>query len=367
MPCDANTLTDPMATVSTSPATSRPQHAQAVSAPAGELAPVLELRHIGVDFQRSISAHSVSAWLRGRSTSARPQPVRAVDDVSLSVGHGEIVGLVGESGCGKSTLSRVAVGLQPATRGERLLHGRPLAAGCQRNPREQLAMQMVFQDPSACLNPRLRVETLVGEAAVTHGLIGRREQRDHVAQLLESVGLRADMASRFPHQFSGGQRARIGIARALAVRPEFIVCDESVAALDVSVQSQVLNLFMSLRERLGLSYLFVSHNLAVVHHMADRVVVMYLGRVVESLPADGLFERAMHPYTRALLAEVPTLQARKRKFVAIEGDIPSPLSPPGGCHFHPRCPHAMPRCAQVVPLTREVGARHQLACHLLDA
>jgi len=327
--------------------------------------PLLELRNVSVNFERPMTTSSALAWATGRSPAPRPSPVRAVDDVSITVGQGEIVGLVGESGCGKSTLGRVAVGLQRATHGERLLRGENLdAMNRQEALARQLKLQMVFQDPYASLNPRLRVLDLIGEAPVTHGIVPKADKRAYVAELLERVGLRPDMATRFPHQFSGGQRARIGIARALAVKPEFIVCDEAVAALDVSVQSQVLNLFSSLRERLGLSYLFVSHNLAVVHHIADRVTVMYLGRVVESAPAHRLFREAAHPYTRALLAEAPTLKVQKRKFIAIKGEIPSPLAPPSGCHFHPRCPHAMPRCSEEVPRLKSIATGHTAACHL---
>ena len=329
--------------------------------------PLLELRHIGVDFDRGLSARSMLDWATGRADSPRLRPVRAIDDVSITVHEREIVGLVGESGCGKSTLGRVAVGLQAATRGQRLLRGEaigPLGTAASRE--RQIKLQMVFQDPYASLNPRLRVEDIVGEAAVTHGFIDRSQRREYVRDMLAHVGLQPDAAQRFVHQFSGGQRARIGIARALAVKPEFIVCDEAVAALDVSVQSQVLNLFADLRERFGLSYLFVSHNLAVVRHVADRVVVMYLGRVVESAGADELFSRALHPYTLALLAEAPTLKVQKKKFVAIQGEMPSPLDPPSGCHFHPRCMHASLRCREEVPTPRAVSATHTVACHLHD-
>jgi peptide/nickel transport system ATP-binding protein len=329
--------------------------------------PLLELRNIGVDFARPMTARSLAQWAAGRSPAARPAPVRAVDDVSLAVGAGEIVGLVGESGCGKSTLGRVAVGLQRAGRGQRLLRGASLDShGGPQARASQLALQMVFQDPYASLNPRLRVHDLIGEAPVTHGIVSKACKREYVAGLLTSVGLAADMANRYPHQFSGGQRARIGIARALAVKPAFMVCDEAVAALDVTIQSQVLQLFTQLREQLQLGFLFVSHNLAVVHQIADRVAVMYLGRIVESAPAPVLFSRPAHPYTQALLAEAPTLKVQKKKFVAIRGEIPSPLAPPPGCHFHPRCPSAMQRCRTEVPVLREIGGGHAVACHLHD-
>jgi peptide/nickel transport system ATP-binding protein len=233
--------------------------------------------------------------------------------------------------------------------------------------RIQLAIQMIFQDPYASLNPRMRVVDIVGEAPVVHGLVAREAQRDFVAACLDRVGLDPSLLRRFPHQFSGGQRARIGIARALAVKPEFLVCDEAVAALDVSIQAQVLNLFMRLREELGLTYLFISHDLGVVRHLSDRVVIMYLGRVVETAPTAEIYARPNHPYTQALLAEVPRLDVRQKTFVAIRGEIPSPLAPPPGCHFHPRCPHAMPRCKIERPLLREIAPGRLSACHLNDA
>jgi peptide/nickel transport system ATP-binding protein len=232
--------------------------------------------------------------------------------------------------------------------------------------RVQLAIQMIFQDPYAALNPRMRVQDIVGEAPVVHGLVAADAQRDYVAEILGRVGLDPALMRRFPHQFSGGQRARIGIARALAVRPEFLVCDEAVAALDVSIQAQVLNLFISLRERLGLTYLFISHDLGVVRHLSDRVAIMYLGRVVETAPTAAIYATPNHPYTQALLAEVPRLDVRRKHFAAIRGEIPSPLAPPPGCHFHPRCPHAMPRCKIEQPVLREVAPGRRSACHLND-
>ncbi|TAH47947.1 MAG: ABC transporter ATP-binding protein, partial [Betaproteobacteria bacterium] len=206
----------------------------------------------------------------------------------------------------------------------------------------------------------------LGEAPRVHGLIDRRQQADFVAALLHQVGLDPAMAERFPHQFSGGQRARVGIARALAVKPEFLVCDEAVAALDVSIQAQVLNLFMQLRQQLGLTYLFISHDLGVVRHLSDRVVIMYLGRIVESAPVNEIFDHPAHPYTQGLLAEAPTLKVEKRRFLAIRGELPSPLDPPSGCHFHPRCPHAFARCREEMPTLKEVAPKHVSACHLHD-
>ena len=289
--------------------------------------------------------------------------MHAVDRVAFGVRQGEVVGLVGESGCGKSTLGRLGCGLHTPSDGEVRYRGAPLESSTMGRRRP---VQMIFQDPFASLNPRLRVEDIVGEAPKVHGLVPDGDVSGYVAQTLKRVGLDPSYARRYPHQFSGGQRARIGIARALAVQPEFLICDEAVAALDVSIQAQVLNLFMDLRESLGLTYLFISHDLGVVHHLADRVVVMYLGRVVEIAPTPELFARPNHPYTQALLAEVPRIDRRKRTYVPIKGEIPSPLDPPSGCHFHPRCPHAMPRCASEAPALREIAAGRLSACHLND-
>jgi oligopeptide/dipeptide ABC transporter ATP-binding protein len=288
--------------------------------------------------------------------------VHAVDRVTFAVDEREVVGLVGESGCGKSTLGRLACGLYAPTEGAVRYRGQPVgqAAGAQR------PIQMIFQDPFASLNPRMRVADIVGEAPRVHGLVDARQVGDYVAQLLSRVGLDPGYARRYPHQFSGGQRARIGIARALAVKPEFLVCDEAVAALDVSIQAQVLNLFMDLRDEFKLTYLFISHDLGVVRHLSNRVVVMYLGRVVEIAPTEALFAEPNHPYTRALLAEIPRIDRKRRTFVPIKGEIPSPMNPPAGCHFHPRCPHALPRCSTEAPALRAIAPGRQSACHLND-
>ncbi len=292
--------------------------------------------------------------------------VHALQGVSLTVAHGEVVGLVGESGCGKSTLGRLAVGLLPPSDGQVLHDGRDLATLPPAEARRaRLRVQMIFQDPYSSLNPRMRVADIVGEAPRVHGLVEGPYDAFVDAQL-RRAGLDPALKRRFPHQFSGGQRQRVGIARALAVRPEVLVCDEAVAALDVSIQAQILNLFMDLRAELGLTYLFISHDLGVVEHLADRVVVLYLGRVVEQAGVEALFGRPNHPYTRALLAEVPRIEARHRSFSALRGELPSPMAPPTGCHFHPRCPHAMPRCAAEVPALREVAPGHLSACHLND-
>ncbi len=303
--------------------------------PAGD--PILSLRGITKRFVQRVD-------LAGRIANAfgagvRETVVQAVSDVDLDIAEGEVVGLVGESGCGKSTLGRIVAGILPQTAGAMLWRSQDVAAmGTSDRQAWQLAVQMIFQDPFASLNPRLRVSEIVGEAPRVHGMVARNRQAEYVAETLLQVGLDPIYASRYPHQFSGGQRQRVGIARALAVKPAFIVCDEAVAALDVSIQAQVLNLFMELRQRLGLTYLFISHNLAVVEHLSDRVAIMYLGRIVEIAPADELFARPNHPYTQALLAEVPKLEATQRTYKPIAGELPSPLDPPPGCAFHPALP-----------------------------
>lgn len=293
--------------------------------------------------------------------------VHAVDSVDIEVAKGEVVGLVGESGCGKSTIGRMIAGILEPSSGRVLYHGKDRAAmSVEETRRATLGVQMIFQDPFASLNPRMRVADIVGEAPLVHGLVSRPELSGYVAETLRRVGLDADYMRRYPHQFSGGQRQRIGIARALAVKPEFLVCDEAVAALDVSIQAQILNLFMELREEFGLTYLFISHDLGVVEHIADRVVIMYLGRVVEVAPTNELFASPNHPYAQALLREVPRLDQHKRTFHPVKGEIPSPLNPPSGCHFHPRCPHVMDRCRVEIPRLKKIAPGRVSACHLND-
>ena len=326
------------------------------------MTPLLQLDAVSRRFVRKPDMiEKVAGWL---GADVRTQTVRAVDSVSFSVARGEVVGLVGESGCGKSTLGRMIAGMIPPSEGEIRYEGQALSDKRDaKSRRQRLKLQMIFQDPMSSLNPRMKVEDIVGESAVYHGLIPGAHKREHVAALLEKVALDPTYASRYPHQFSGGQRQRICIARALAVQPDFLICDESVAALDVSIQAQIINLFHQLREELHLTYLFISHDLGVIQHLADRVMVMYLGRVVESAPTEALFEAPQHPYTQALLAQVPKLHAGRQQFQTIRGEIASALNPPSGCHFHTRCPMAGPRCQREAPTLVESGD-HAVACHL---
>ncbi|MBV2358374.1 ATP-binding cassette domain-containing protein [Thalassococcus sp. CAU 1522] len=324
---------------------------------------LLSLRDISQTYVSSPDLAERIANLAGANY--RETRVRAVNGVSFDVAEGEVVGLVGESGCGKSTLGRMVVGVERPASGTLAWRGTALEDMTQAERRQwELEVQMIFQDPFASLNPRMRVEQIVGEAAVIHGLIRRSERRDYVADLLNKVGLGADVMTRYPHQFSGGQRQRIGIARALALRPKLIVCDEAISALDVSIQAQVLNLFEDLRHEFGFAYLFISHDLGAVEHIADRVAIMYLGRLVEIGTADEVFENPRHPYTRALLAEAPRLDRRGQKFTPIEGEIPSPLNPPPGCAFHPRCTQATDACRRQVPTLRSGKDGRLTACIL---
>ncbi len=298
------------------------------------------------------------------------QVVRAVDGVSFSMQQGQTLGLVGESGCGKSTLGRTILRLIEPTAGSLRFEGRDITALSQAELRPlRRRMQIIFQDPYGSLNPRMTVRAAVGEAMRVHKLVSSRsEEEQRVAALLERVGLRPELMSRYPHEFSGGQRQRIGIARALAVEPRFIVADEPVSALDVSIQAQIVNLLMDLQDELGLSYLFVAHDLKVVEHVSHRVAVMYLGRIVEILPKREIAEGARHPYTQALRSAIPELDPKKRRTrTLLHGDVPSPIDPPAGCSFHPRCPIAEKGlCDRERPLLRQFGSDHFVACHLAD-
>jgi oligopeptide/dipeptide ABC transporter ATP-binding protein len=326
--------------------------------------PVIEMRGVSKRFTRT---QDVAGRLATRMGLAQaPSVVRAVDRVDFAVVRGEVVGLVGESGCGKSTVGRMVAGIMSPSDGQVVYRGRNVATLTRNEAKAaMLKVQMIFQDPYASLNPRMRVADIIGEAPRVHRLIKGRPA-EYVDAQMRRAGLDPSYKRRYPHQFSGGQRQRIGIARALAVQPEFLVCDEAVAALDVSIQAQILNLFMDLREQLDLTYLFISHDLGVVEHISDRVLIMYLGRIVEEARTEDVFRRANHPYTQALLAEVPRIENRHRTFASIKGELPSPLNPPAGCHFHPRCPHAFARCSVEVPAFREVAPGQRSACHLND-
>jgi oligopeptide transport system ATP-binding protein len=293
--------------------------------------------------------------------------VHAVDDVSFAVREGETLGLVGESGCGKSTLGRTIVRLFAPTDGQIIFQGTPIESfGTRRMRPLRREMQMVFQDPYASLNPRKRVGTIVSDPMRIHDLGSRAEQKRRVGEILETVGLSPEHYNRFPHEFSGGQRQRIGIARALALRPKLIIADEPVSALDVSIQSQMLNLLDDLQNELRLTYVFIAHDLGVVRHVSDRIAVMYLGKIVELSPADELYTRPIMPYTEALLSAVPIPDpdlAEKRERIVLEGDVPSPITPPSGCRFHPRCRYATDVCKELEPPLVDYGNGHLAACH----
>lgn len=297
--------------------------------------------------------------------------VRAVDGVSLRIWPGETLGVVGESGCGKSTLGRAVLRLYEPTSGAVTIAGENvLTLGADALRRKRPTMQMVFQDPQASLNPRMTVASIVGEPLDEHTTLGRAEKLERVYELLDAVGLNRGFANRYPHAFSGGQRQRVGIARALALNPKFIVCDEPIAALDVSIQAQVVNLLEVLQDRLGLTYMFISHDLSMVRHIADRVAVMYLGKIIETAPVQALYDRPLHPYTQALLSAVPEpdpAAERTKQRIVLKGDVPSPARPPSGCRFRTRCPQAMAICAQLEPAFAEQAPGHFAACHLLSA
>ena len=295
---------------------------------------------------------------------AKTIPLKAVDDISFTIGKGETLGLVGESGCGKTTAGRSILRLYKPTGGEVLFNGELVTEKNITHMRKK--MQMVFQDPYSSLDPRMTVEDIIGEPLDVHNLCAnRKERRERILELMEIVGLNAEHATRYAHEFSGGQRQRIGIARALAVRPDFIVCDEPVSALDVSIQAQVINMFEELQEKLGVAYLFIAHDLLVVHHISKRIAVMYLGKIVEIADADELNDHPIHPYTESLLSAVPIPDpdvTRARQRIILEGDVPSPLKRPSGCPFRTRCRYATEQCAEECPPLTDRGGNHLVAC-----
>ncbi len=321
--------------------------------------PLVQVRGLKMHFP-------VSSGLFRRNTGA----IKAVDDVSFDIFERETLGMVGESGCGKSTTGRAVLRLYDITAGSIRIGGTEIGALSQAALRKHRPkMQMVFQDPQACLNPRMTLAGIIGEPLDEHTGWSRAQKLDRIYELMDAVGLNRNFANRYPHEFSGGQRQRIGIARALALNPAFIVCDEPIAALDVSIQAQVVNLLEELQEKLGLTYLFISHDLSMVRHIATRVAVMYLGKVVEVAPREALYADPLHPYTQALLSSVPdpdpeTAQTVRR--IILKGDVPSPANPPHGCNFCTRCPQVMPVCREVEPETREVSPGRFVACHLHD-
>lgn len=293
--------------------------------------------------------------------------IKAVDDVSFSIKKGETLGLVGESGCGKTTVGRTILRLYEPTRGNIIFNGKDITKVNMMSYRRK--MQIIFQDPYASLNPRMTVEDIIGEPIDIHRLAsGKKERHEKIVELLRKVGLNSEHASRYPHEFSGGQRQRIGIARALAVQPEFIVCDEPISALDVSIQAQVINMLEDLQNELELTYLFIAHDLAVVRHISNRVGVMYLGKMMELTTSNELYKNPLHPYTQALLSAIPVADpntSRQKKRIILEGDVPSPINPPSGCRFRTRCPLARPVCAEKEPEFKEVSSGHYCACHFV--
>lgn len=313
-----------------------------------------------------MKADHVKVYFKGKDK--RSGTVKAVDDISFSIMRGETFGVVGESGCGKSTLGRTLIRLLKPTDGHIYLEGKDIAGmkGAELKKMRRKA-QIIFQDPSACLNPRRTVKQILMEPFEIHQLKGQMDVDARIMELLKLVGLDSYHLSRYPHELSGGQKQRIGIARALALKPDLIICDEAVSALDVSVQAQVLNLLQELKEKLGLTYFFISHNLNVVYQVSDRVGVMYLGKMVEIADYDRLYEKRYHPYTEALLSAIPQVgQDAEKERIRLEGEVPSPSNPPSGCRFHTRCPKACDRCRQEVPVLKEAAEGHFVACHLYD-
>ena len=297
------------------------------------------------------------------------KPLKAVDDISFSIRRGETLGLVGESGCGKTTAGRSILHLYKPTGGEVIFNGRPIKNKADIRELRKNAT-MVFQDPYSSLNPRMTVSDIIGEPLDVHKAYANKAERmEHILELMDQVGLNSEHASRYAHEFSGGQRQRIGIARALALKPEFIVCDEPVSALDVSIQAQVINMFVELQEKMDLTYLFIAHDILVVRHISDRIAVMYLGKMVELADAAEIYDHPLHPYTRSLMSAVPQpdpIVAKANKRIVLSGDIPSPLNAPSGCPFRTRCPNAAPCCAESMPEFKEVETGHFVACHRVN-
>ena len=322
--------------------------------------PLISAEHLAKQFD----VGGGGIFLRGKTSK-----LRAVDDVALSIMAGETLGLVGESGCGKSTLGRLLIRLLDPSAGSIRFQGQEITGLGRAAMREfRRSMQIIFQDPYGALNPRMTVEDIIAEPLVIHGAKSGTETRQQVIEMLEKVGLPRRALDRYPHEFSGGQRQRIGIARALILKPRFVVCDEAVSALDVSVQAQIVNLLQDLQRDMGLTYLFIAHDLSVVRHISDRVAVMYLGKIVEVAEKRTIYANPQHPYTRALIAAVPAPHPSQRsrgKREHIAGDIPSALNPPSGCRFHTRCPHVMPICREAAPSLIETQPGHQVACHLM--
>ena len=318
--------------------------------------PLVDVRHLKQYFNINISP-------------LRSKPLKAVDDVSFAIRRGETLGLVGESGCGKTTVGRSILHLYQPTDGEVEFAGKLIQSKTDVNELRKKAT-MVFQDPYSSLNPRMTVSDIIGEPLDIHKMYrSKAERQERILELMDRVGLNSEHASRYAHEFSGGQRQRIGIARALALRPDFIVCDEPVSALDVSIQAQVINMFVELQEQMGLTYLFIAHDILVVRHISDRIAVMYLGKMVELADAAVIYDQPLHPYTRSLMSAVPQPDpkiARANRRIALSGDIPSPLNAPSGCPFRTRCPHAAPRCAESMPEFREVEPGHFVACHRVN-
>lgn len=300
----------------------------------------------------------------GVKTNTAPK-VQAVRNVTFEIEKKEVLGLIGESGCGKSTVARMIAGITPPSNGRIRLNGHDIVTCPDEAARTAaLGIQMVFQDAAAAMNPRYRVGDIISEAPLYHRRVNKRDAIVKVNQVLEAVSMDTNASFRYPHEFSGGQRQRIGIARALAMDPSLLICDESVASLDVSIQAQVVNLFLELRNKFDLTYLFISHDLSVVRFISDRIAIMYLGEIVESAPTNQLFAAPKHAYTKALMSQNPSIKNRKKFHTPIKGEVPSPINPPSGCYFHPRCPHVTEKCKTVHPILESVGVNHTVACHL---